>query len=110
MFESKTSKIEKLAAKKNSDQLVKFLSDKDPAVRLAAIKGLGQAGGEPAFNSLVALLRDSNPSMREAAASALEVLKDTKSCAFLSARVKDETDEKVKAAMNRALKAAQTRP
>jgi HEAT repeat protein len=110
MFGSKTSKIEKLTAKKKSEQLTKFLSDKDPAVRLAAIKGLGQAGGEPAFNSLVSLLRDSNANMREAAASALEVLKDPKSCAFLSARLKDETDASAKAAMNRALQAAQSRP
>ena len=107
MFGSKTSKIEKLAAKKKSDQLVKYLNDKDTAVRLAAIKGLGQAGGEAAFNSLVTLLRDSNASMRGAAASALEVLKDPKSSAFLSARLKDETDASAKAAMNRALKATQ---
>ncbi len=110
MFGSKTSKIEKLTARKKSDQLVRYLGDKDPEVRLAAIKGLGQAGGEPAFNSLVTLLRDPNANMRVAAASAMEVLKDPKSCAFLSARVKDETDASAKAAMNRALKAAQTRP
>ena len=110
MFGSKTSKIEKLTAAKKSDTLVKYLNDKDTAVRMAAIKGLGQAGGEAAFNSLTALLRDSNASMREAAALALEVMKDPKSVAFLSARLKDETDASAKAAMNRALKAAQSKP
>jgi HEAT repeat protein len=107
MFGSKTSQIEKLTAKKKSDELVKYLNDKDTAVRLAAIKGLGQAGGEPAFNSLTSLLRDSNANMREAAALALEVMKDPKSGAFLNARLKDETDASVKAAMSRALKATQ---
>jgi HEAT repeat protein len=107
MFGSKMSKIEKLTAKKKSGKLVKYLNDKDGEVRLAAIKGLGQAGGEAAFNSLISLLRDSNADTRKAAASALEELNDDKSIAALNAHQKTETDDAVKEAMRRAIKAIQ---
>ena len=110
MFGNKTTKIEELAAKKKSDLLVKYLSDKDISIRLAAIKGLGEAGGEPAFNSLTGLLRDANAAIREAAALALGVLKDSKSSAFLDARLKEETDATVRAAMSRALNQVHGRP
>jgi HEAT repeat protein len=100
-------KVEKLTARKKRDQLAKFVNEKAPAVRIAAIKGLGQAGGEVAFNNLVTLLRDPEANIRQAA-SALEALKDPKSFAFFSARLKDETDDSVKEAINRALKAVQS--
>ena len=109
MFGSKTSKIEKLVARKKSDLLVQYVGDKDIPIRLAAIKGLGEAGGEAAFNSLTSLLRDPNASVREAAARALGVLKDPKSGAFLSARLKEETDTAAKEAMSHAIKAVQGR-
>ncbi|NLG23781.1 MAG: HEAT repeat domain-containing protein, partial [Clostridiales bacterium] len=80
----------------------------DAAVRHAAIKGLGVAGGEEAFNNLTALLRDPNPETRKAAAGALELLKDPKSVAFIDARLRVETDEGVKAALRKAQSAVNT--
>lgn len=103
MFGNNLKKIEKLARKKNSDSLVKFLTSKDSQVRLAAIRGLGEAGGEPAFNNLTSLLRNADPIVRAAAASALEVLKSPKAVAFITNRLKDETDAAAATAMRKAL-------
>ena len=105
MFGNKAAKIGKLSAKKKSDLLVKYLDDRDLSIRLAAIKGLGEAGGEAAFNNLTILLRNPDASVRRAAAEALEALKDPKASAFISARLKEETDEGAKTAMRRALNA-----
>jgi HEAT repeat protein len=103
MFGNDFKKIEKLASKKNSEALAKFLTNKDLQVRIAAIKGLGESGGETSFNHLTPSLRDSNPSIRAAAATALRALNDPRAVAFISNGLKSETDPVTKEAMSRAL-------
>jgi len=105
MFGNSLKKIEKLTSGKKSEALTKFLKSNDAQARIAAIKGLGESGGEIAFNHLTPLLRDGNASIRTAAAMALRALEDPRAVAFISNRLKDETDIATKEAMGRALSA-----
>jgi HEAT repeat protein len=105
MFGNNLKKIEKLTSKKNSEALVKFLTNTDMQVRIAALLGLGESGSETAFNHLTSSLRDSNPSIRTAAATALRTLEDPRAVAFISNSLKNETDIATKEAMGRALSA-----
>lgn len=103
MFGNNISKVEKLIAKKKGDELVKFTADKDSAVRLKAVEGLGKVGGEAAFHGLITLLRSAEPSMRQAAANALGEMGDAKSRAHIEHQLKGEQDAQVAAAMREAL-------
>lgn len=103
MFGNNLRKIERLASGKKSEALTKYLSSSDAQTRIAAIKGLGESGGEIAFNNLTPLLRDSDPAVRAASATALRALEDPRAAAFISNSLKDEMDEAAKEAMSRAL-------
>jgi HEAT repeat protein len=103
MFGNNLNNIKKLTGKKNSEALAKFLTSKDMQVRIAAINGLGESGGETAFNHLTPSLRDSNPLIRTAAATALRALEDPRAVAFISNSLKNETDPETKEAMSKAL-------
>jgi|GEM_PF-650450 len=105
MFGNNLKKIEKLTSKRKSEALAKFLTNKDMHVRVAAVTGLGTSGGETAFNNLTPLLRDSNPPIRAAAATALRALEDPRAVAFISNSLKEEKDLTTKEAMSRALSA-----
>lgn len=103
MFGNNLKRIEKLASRKKPEALAKFLTSSDARVRVAAIKGLGESGGEIAFNHLTPLLRDSDPLVRAASATALRALEDPRAVAFISNSLKDETDIATKEAMSKAL-------
>lgn len=105
MFGNNLKKIEKLTSRKKSEALAKFLTSKDAQVRVAAINGLGESGGESAFNNLTPLLRDGNPLIRAAVATALRALEDPRAVAFISNSLKEEKDPATKEAMGRALSA-----
>ena len=105
MFGNNLKKIEKLTSKKNSEALAKFLTNKDVQVRVAAVRGLGASGGEFAFNNLTPLLRDGNPPIRAAAATALRALEDPRAVSFINYSLKEEKDPAAKEAMSRALSA-----
>lgn len=105
MFGNNIRKIERLTIRKKSEALAKFLTNKDAQVRIAAVLGLGASGGDSAFNNLTPLLRDGNPPIRAAAATALRALEDPRAVAFISNSLKDEKDAAAKEAMSRALSA-----
>lgn len=103
MFGNNIDKVERLIEKKKGDELVKLTADKDSTVRLKAIEGLGKVGGEAAFNTLITLLRSSEPSMRLAAANALGEMGDAKTRAHIEHQLKSEQDAQVGAALRAAL-------
>jgi HEAT repeat protein len=103
MFESKTEKINKLVEKKKAEKIIPFLNDRDGAVALAAIAGLGKAGGDDAYNALIPLLRSNNAAARAAAAQALGELGASQGRTHLSYHLAQEKDEKVREAIRGAL-------
>lgn len=56
------------------EPLLAALADRRPAVRLAAVRTLGEIGGQRAVGPLVALCRDPDAAMRKTAAQALDSL------------------------------------
>lgn len=103
MFGSKTEKITKLAEKKKSDKITSFLNDKDKTVVLAAINGLGDAGGEAGYNALVPLLRNQDAEVRAASATAIGKTGFPQGRTHLSYHLKNEADPKVQDAIRHAL-------
>ena len=57
LFGNKTKQVESAIDHKKADKLIALAKDKDEAVALAAVKGLGVVGGEDAINFLVTQLR-----------------------------------------------------
>lgn len=100
---SKLAKVEKSIQKKKEGELIKLAHDKDQEVRLAAIAGMGQVGGDNSFNNLVTFLRDPNPAIRAAAATSLGLLRDNHADADLRHRLESEKDEQVISAIKSAL-------
>ena len=104
IFGSKMQKVERAAAKKNSKKLLELARCKNPEVSLAAIKGLGKAGGEDAVNFLVTQLRNINPQFRAEAALALGNIGDPHAKAHIHGALKFEKDEAAVNAMHQALR------
>ena len=105
---SKTDKIEKLAAKKNSQKIIQMVNDKDPEIRLAAIHGLGLIGDEASQNTLQDLLRNQDADVRLAAVKSLGAIailngRDVNSKSHLQHLKLIEKDERVKKAIDEAV-------
>ena len=64
LFGNKTKQVESAIDHKKADKLIALAKDKDEAVALAAVKGLGVVGGEDAINFLVTQLRHIKPEFR----------------------------------------------
>ena len=108
MFGNKLETIEKLAAAKKGKRLISYTKSKDPDVKLAAIRGLGIAGGEDAVNTLVPLLKDDDPKVRAEVARSFGMIAqgvhfETHTKAHLQDRLKIEEDEMVIEAIREAL-------
>lgn len=103
MFGNKLSKIDKLVEKKKGDALAPLGLDKKQEVRLKAIQGMGQVGGDTCYNMLVTCLRDADPIVRSAAASALAQLADPRARGHIEHQLKAETDPQVRDHMKAAL-------
>lgn len=100
----KIEKIEKLAGKGKSGKVLKFVSDKDKEVRLAAIAGVaGMIEDEDVRNTIVGLTEDGDPDIRKAAITAL----GAGSGSYVETRLRycltHEKDEKVLQAVRDAL-------
>lgn len=103
MFGNKLSKIEKLIAKDKGLNLVKFLKDKDEAVRLAAIDGCGQLRVNDGSNDLINMLHESSAKIRAHAATALGLIGDNHAKAHIANAMTAETDAEVRKAMQDAV-------
>ncbi len=84
-------------------QLRAALEDSDPAVRVAACRGIGVIGDSVAAKRLAALLDRGSPPERAAAAEALTRLPQEAQLAFLAPRLEPSTDEAVLLAVLAAL-------
>lgn len=104
IFGNKMQQVERAAAKRNSKKLLELAQCKKPEVALAAIEGLGKAGGENAINYLVTQLRNINPAFRAAAARSLGEIGDPHAKAHIHGALKFEKDEAAVSAMHQALR------
>ena len=102
MFGNKLGKVERAIEKKKVDKLAELMMDKDEAVRLAAIDGLGKLKAGDAVNPLITLLRDASAQVRVHAAQALGQIGDPHSKAHIIHAAQAEKDEQVKQEMVRA--------
>lgn len=103
MFGNKVEKIASLVEKGKEGALIKLAGDKDKEVKIAALKGLGKIGKDDAFNMMIPLLTDSDADVREATAAALGVMGNSHANAHLRYYLESETNDKVKAAMKKAI-------
>ena len=103
MFGNKLLKIDRLVEKKKGDALAPLGLDKKQEVRLKAIQGMGQVGGESCYNMLVTCLRDADPMVRSAAAAALSQMGNPRARGHIEHQLKAETDPQVRDNMKAAL-------
>lgn len=103
LFGNKTKRVESAIAHKKPAKLVELGKDKNEAVALAAIKGLGQVGGEDAVNFLVTQLRHIKPEFRAAAATSLGQIGDPHAKAHISGVLRFEKDAATVQAMHAAM-------
>lgn len=103
IFGNKMKQVESAIAHKKEKKLIELSQGKDPQVVLAAIAGLGKVGGENAINFLVTQLRNIDPQMRAAAATALGDIGDPHAKAHISGVLKFEKNADTVKAMHAAM-------
>ncbi len=103
MFGNKLEKIDKLVAHQKAEALVALGNDKNKEVRLKAIDGMGKVGGDSCYNMLVSLLRDGEPAVRAAAATAMAQMGQARARGHIEHQMEQEKDASVQAAMRAAL-------
>lgn len=97
-------KVASWEKKKKESKLIKAISDSNIEIQTAAIKALGNVGGEKALNSLISLLRDANPTIRSAAVEALGNMANPRSEEFVKQISLNDSDENVRQLAVEALK------
>lgn len=105
MFGNKMTKVARATEKNKPSVLIGLLTDKDEAVRVAAIDGLGKLKSNDAMNHLINMLHDESAEIRKHAATSLSMIGDVHSKAHISFAAEKETDPATKAAMRDALQA-----
>ena len=103
IFGDKTKKIASYVKKGKSAKIVPLLTDRKQAIRLEAIKALGQIGDDNSVNNLILLLTDPDPVIRTQTAESMgDVGKDV--CkTHLQSRVKVEQDQAVLDAIHHSI-------
>jgi HEAT repeat protein len=94
----------KIADEKAVQPLIKALKDNRDHVRYMAAKGLREFGDSDATEPMVILLKDENKYVRMMAATVLGTIGGKKVHTALKNALESEEDEKVKEAINEALK------
>lgn len=97
------NKIEKWAKKNNAGKLLKALNSEEKDIRLALARALGTFVSEDSVNGLVALLRDTDPEIRSAAAESLGKVGNSRSVEFVRYLVNNDSDENVRRIASEAL-------
>lgn len=103
LFGNKMKQVESAVAHKKAGKLIELAQGKDAEAALAAVKGLGQVGGEDAINFLVTQLRSIDPKIRAAAASSLGEIGDPHAKAHIMGVLKFEKDADTVKVMHAAL-------
>lgn len=96
-------KIQKLADKRKSAKVIKFLESSDKEVVEAALNALCQIQDEDSVNTAAHLIDNSDPEIRIAAAKALGGIGTEYVKTYLQHRMTTEQDEDVKKAIMEAL-------
>ncbi|MGN0168975.1 MAG: HEAT repeat domain-containing protein [Acetatifactor sp.] len=96
-------KIQKLAEKKKSAKIIKFLGAAESEVVVAALNALATVKDEDSVNSIAGMIDSNAPEVRAAAAKALGEIGTEYAKTYLQHRAAKEQDEKVKAAIKDAL-------
>lgn len=97
-------KITKLAGKKKSAKILKFLDSKEPEVVVAALKALSEIKDEDSVNAIDHRIDSENVEIRKEAALALGEIGTEYAKTHLQHKMASEQDETVKAAIKEALK------
>lgn len=98
-------KIQKLAEKRKSDKVIKFLDSKEEEVVLAALQALSEIGDEDSVNRIASLIDSDDAKIRVAAAQSLGSIGTEYAKTYLQHRMSTEKDENVKKAIMDALHA-----
>lgn len=98
-------KINKLAAKRKSDKVIKFLSSKEQEVVMAALNALSVIKDEDSVNTVAHMIDHEDPVIRREAAKALGGIGSEYAKTYLQHRMATESDEVVKKAIMDALHA-----
>lgn len=101
-------KIQKLAEKRKSDKVIKYLDSKEEEVVLAALKALSEICDEDSVNRIASLIDSDDAVIRVAAAKALGTMGTEYAKTYLQHRMSSEKDETVKKAIMDALHAIST--
>ena len=96
-------KIQKLAGKKKTAKIIKFLGAAETEVAVAALEALATVRDEDSVNSIAAMIDSDVPAVRAAAAKALAEIGTEYAKTYLQHRAAKEQDETVKAAIRDAL-------
>ena len=96
-------KIQKLAEKKKSAKIIKFLGTSEKEVAVAALEALAKVKDEDSVNSIAGMIDSDTPEVRAAAAEALGEIGTEYAKTYLQHRASKEQDEKVQAAIKAAL-------
>ena len=89
-------KISAWEKKKKESKLLKALSDPNIEIQVTAIKALGKVGGEKSMNTLITLLRNSDPVIRSSAVEALGTMANPRSEEFVKQISLNDSDENVR--------------
>lgn len=103
MFGISVEKLEKMAGKKKSGKIIKYVDSKDKTIRDAAIKALGKCGDDDSYNKVIMLLNSGDTDVRIAAARALGEMERPQAATHLTHAIKTETDSRVLAALKTAM-------
>lgn len=98
-------KINKLAEKRKSDKVIKFLNSKEEEVVFAALKALSEIRDEDSVNTVAHMIDHEDPVIRREAAKALGGIGSEYAKTYLQHRMATESDEAVKKAIMDALHA-----
>lgn len=96
-------KIQKLAEKRKSAKIIKFLDSKDTDVIFAALKALSEIGDEDSVNRIASMIDSTEPQVRVEAAKALGNIGTEYAKTYLQHRMTTEKEAVVKTAISDAL-------
>lgn len=100
---STIEKIHKLAEKKKSAKIIKFLDSRDEQVVLEALRALSRIGDEDSVNRIASMIDSEDAAIRKEAAGALGGIGTEYAKTYLQHRMTAEKDETVKKAISEAL-------
>ena len=95
----KEAKIQKLAAKKKSDAIIKMMDKGDADIIACCLNALGQIGDEDCFNTIARYMEDKDTAIKLAACKAALVINTDYMKTHVRHAISKETDAAVKQQM-----------